>query len=52
MQRVNENVKKKTHTQDTGADPGFPERRFVGIKVWGLALLIYLIFLKYPMEMK
>ena len=32
------------------ADPGFLERRFICIKVWGFALLIYLIFLKYPMK--
>ena len=30
----------------TGADPGFLERGFICIAVWGFALLIYLICLK------
>ena len=40
------------HNRYTGVDPGFLERGFICIKVWGFALLIYLIFLKYPMKMK
>ena len=36
-----------------GADPGFLERGFRCIKEGdGFALLIYLIFLKYPMKME
>ena len=31
-------------------DPGFIEKGFICIKVWGFALLIFLIFLKYPMK--
>ena len=36
----------------TGADPGFLERGFICIKVWGLALLIFSHFSLYPMKMK
>ena len=35
-----------------GVDPGFVERGFICIKVWGFALLILSLFLKYPMKMK
>ena len=42
-----------------GVDPGFLERGFIYIKMWGgggggggFALLSYLLFLKYPMKMK
>ena len=34
----------------SGADPEFLERRFLCMKVWVFALLIYLIFLKYHMK--
>ena len=34
------------------ADPGFLERGFICIKVWGVPLLILSHFLKYPMKMK
>ena len=33
-----------------GADPGFLGRGFLCIKVWGFALLFYLIFVKYTMN--
>ena len=36
----------------SGADPGFLEREFICINEVGFALLIYLIFLKYPTKMK
>ena len=36
----------------SGADPGFLERGFLCLKVWGFALLFYLIFLICPMKMK
>ena len=36
----------------TGADPGFLERRFRYLKVWGFALLILPNSLKYPRKMK
>ena len=35
-----------------GADPGFLERGFICMKVWGFTLLIIFHFLKYPMKMK
>ena len=35
-----------------GVDPGFLERGFLCIKVWGVCLPISLIFLKYPMKME
>ena len=35
-----------------GADPGFLDRGIICIKGLGFALLIYLIFLNYPMKMK
>ena len=38
--------------QVPGADPGFLGRGFVSNKVWGFALLIFLIFLRYPIKMK
>ena len=38
--------------ETSGADPGFLERGFICIHVWGFALLIYLIFRKYSMKMK
>ena len=37
---------------DEGLDEGFLERGFICIEVLGLALLIYLIYFKYPMKMK
>ena len=36
----------------SGAGPGFLEREFICIKVWGFALLNLSHFLKYLMEMK
>ena len=35
----------------TGADPGFPKRGFIRIKVWGFALLNLSHFLN-PMKIK
>ena len=36
----NQNIKPKKLLSSSGADPGFLERGFICIKVWGLALLI------------
>ena len=37
---------------NSGADPGFLERGFLCIKVWGSRCGFYLIFIKYPTETK
>ena len=35
-----------------GENPGFLERGFIYIKVWGFALMFLSYFLKYAMKMK
>ena len=41
---------KDTYPQNTGADPGFLERGFICIKVWGFPLLILSNFYKISHE--
>ena len=49
---LNEAVHIIFNLYNSGADPGFLERGFICIKVWGSLCCFYLIFLKYSMKMK